>query len=76
MYRCGKYSDANFTFTDFNIAACCTAFTIISNKRLGKHMQAENSKLTVNKNNALQALQSKLLIEMGRFGWMLSLNIW
>ncbi len=36
----------------FNIAACCSAFTIIENEVLRKAFQVENSRLTVNKNNA------------------------
>ena len=36
----------------FNIAACCSAFTVISNAARRKAFQAENSRLTVNKNNA------------------------
>jgi cystathionine beta-lyase len=36
----------------FNIASCCAAFTIISNADRRKAFQAENSRLTVNKNNA------------------------
>lgn len=36
----------------FNIAACCSAFTIISNMERRKAFQVENSRLTVNKNNA------------------------
>lgn len=36
----------------FNIAACCSAFTIISNDKHRKAFQKENSRLTVNKNNA------------------------
>jgi cystathionine beta-lyase len=36
----------------FNIAACCSAFTIISNNDHRKSFQIENSRLTVNKNNA------------------------
>ena len=36
----------------FNIAACCSAFTIISNDMHRKAFQKENSRLTVNKNNA------------------------
>ncbi len=36
----------------FNIAACCSAFTIISNEGRRSAFQAENSRLTVNKNNA------------------------
>lgn len=36
----------------FNIAACCSAFTIISNDVHRTAFQKENSRLTVNKNNA------------------------
>ncbi len=36
----------------FNIAACCSAFTIIENETLRTAFQVENSRLTVNKNNA------------------------
>ena len=36
----------------FNIAACCSAFTIIADPRRRAAFQAENSRLTVNKNNA------------------------
>ncbi len=36
----------------FNIAACCSAFTVISNDVRRKAFQVENSRLTVNKNNA------------------------
>ena len=36
----------------FNIAACCQAFTIISNDKMRRAFQVENSRLTVNKNNA------------------------
>jgi len=36
----------------FNIASCCSAFTVISNEANRKAFQAENSRLTVNKNNA------------------------
>ena len=36
----------------FNIAACCSAFTIIENEELRSAFQIENSRLTVNKNNA------------------------
>lgn len=36
----------------FNIAACCSAFTIISDETRRKTFQAENSRLTANKNNA------------------------
>ncbi len=36
----------------FNIASCCSAFTVISNDGRRNTFQAENSRLTVNKNNA------------------------
>ena len=36
----------------FNIASCCSAFTIISHNDLRAAFQTENSRLTVNKNNA------------------------
>lgn len=36
----------------FNIASCCSSFTIISHDEHRKAFQAENSRLTVNKNNA------------------------
>ena len=36
----------------FNIASCCSAFTIISDVTRRKAFQKENSRLTVNKNNA------------------------
>ncbi len=36
----------------FNIAACCSAFTVVPNDTRRAAFQAENSRLTVNKNNA------------------------
>lgn len=36
----------------FNIAACCSAFTVISDEDKRQAFQTENSRLTVNKNNA------------------------
>ncbi len=36
----------------FNIASCCSAFTVISDRKRRNAFQAENSRLTVNKNNA------------------------
>ena len=36
----------------FNIASCCSAFTYIANNARRQAFQAENSRLTVNKNNA------------------------
>ncbi len=40
----------------FNIASCCSAFTIISNNTRRKAFQIENSRLTVNKNNAFASV--------------------
>lgn len=36
----------------FNIASCCSSFTVISDDARRKAFQVENSRLTVNKNNA------------------------
>ena len=36
----------------FNIASCCAAFTVIANEGRRAAFRAENSRLTVNKNNA------------------------
>ncbi len=36
----------------FNIASCCSAFTVISDSKKREVFQVENSRLTVNKNNA------------------------
>ena len=36
----------------FNIASCCSAFTVVSNDEMRASFQAENSRLTINKNNA------------------------
>jgi cystathionine beta-lyase len=40
----------------FNIAACCSAFTVIADDERRKHFQAENNRLTVNKNNAFASV--------------------
>ncbi|NNE23070.1 MAG: pyridoxal phosphate-dependent aminotransferase [Rhizobiales bacterium] len=40
----------------FNIASCCSAFTIIVDEARRKAFQAENSRLTVNKNNAFASV--------------------
>ncbi|HIP23165.1 MAG TPA: putative C-S lyase [Rhodobacteraceae bacterium] len=40
----------------FNIAACCSAFTVVSNEARRKAFQVENSRLTVNKNNAFASV--------------------
>lgn len=40
----------------FNIASCCSGFTIISDTRRRAAFQTENSRLTVNKNNAFASV--------------------
>ncbi len=40
----------------FNIAACCTAFTVVPDAARRQAFQAENSRLTVNKNNAFASV--------------------
>lgn len=40
----------------FNIAACCSAFTIVPDETRRTALQAENSRLTVNKNNAFSSV--------------------
>lgn len=40
----------------FNIASCCSSFTIISDDDKREAFQAENSRLTVNKNNAFASV--------------------
>lgn len=40
----------------FNIASCCCAFTVIADDDKRKAFQAENSRLTVNKNNAFASV--------------------
>lgn len=40
----------------FNIASCCSAFTVIPDDTHRAAMQAENSRLTVNKNNAFASV--------------------
>ncbi|WP_421982180.1 MalY/PatB family protein [Roseibium sp.] len=40
----------------FNIASCCTAFTLVTDNHKRAALQAENSRLTVNKNNAFSSV--------------------
>ncbi|NNE52066.1 MAG: putative C-S lyase [Sulfitobacter sp.] len=40
----------------FNIAACCSAFTVVPDENRRRVFQAENSRLTVNKNNAFASV--------------------
>ncbi len=49
----------------FNIAACCFAFTIVPNGELRKKFQAENSRLTVNKNNAFASVAMEAAYQDG-----------
>ncbi len=49
----------------FNIASCCSAFTIISNPELRNAFQIENSRLTVNKNNAFASVAMQAGYEKG-----------
>jgi cysteine-S-conjugate beta-lyase len=55
-----EYADITITCLSpaktFNIASCCSAFTIILNDNLRRAFQAENSRLTVNKNNAFASV--------------------
>ena len=50
----------------FNIAACCSAFTVITDDRKRKAFQAENSRLTVNKNNAFANVAMEAAFTQGR----------
>lgn len=40
----------------FNLAACCNAFTVVPDQTLRDAFKAENSRLTVNKNNAFASV--------------------
>ncbi|MFC3615287.1 MalY/PatB family protein [Lutimaribacter marinistellae] len=40
----------------FNIAACCSAFTVVPDDTGRRALEAENSRLTVNKNNAFASV--------------------
>ncbi len=40
----------------FNLAACCSSFTLIADEARRKAFQIENSRLTVNKNNAFASV--------------------
>ncbi len=50
----------------FNIAACCSAFTIIADVDKLAAFQVENSRLTVNKNNAFASVAMQAAYESGR----------
>jgi len=49
----------------FNIAACCSAFTVISNDARRTAFQVENSRLTVNKNNAFASVAMEAAYSAG-----------
>ncbi|MEE9428528.1 MAG: PatB family C-S lyase [Paracoccaceae bacterium] len=53
----------------FNIASCCSAFTVISNNTRRATFQVENSRLTVNKNNAFASIAMQAAYEHGA-GWL------
>lgn len=50
----------------FNIASCCSAFTVISNHVLREAFQKENSRLTVNKNNAFASVAMEAAYRNGQ----------
>lgn len=49
----------------FNIASCCSAFTNISNDESRAAFQVENSRLTVNKNNAFASVAMEAAYSSG-----------
>ena len=49
----------------FNIAACCSAFSVISDETRRKAFQIENSRLTVNKNNAFANVAMRAAYQQG-----------
>ncbi len=49
----------------FNIAACCSAFTVVTDETRRKAFQAENSRLTVNKNNAFASVAMQAAYAQG-----------
>ena len=49
----------------FNIAACCGAFTIVPDERRRNAFKAENSRLTVNKNNAFASVAMEAAYRQG-----------
>jgi cystathionine beta-lyase len=57
-----SYEDAQNNITclspakSFNIAACCSAFTVVPDQARRDAFKAENSRLTVNKNNAFASV--------------------
>jgi cystathionine beta-lyase len=49
----------------FNIASCCSSFTVISDDDKRKAFQVENSRLTVNKNNAFASVAMEAAYKNG-----------
>ncbi|MGH1578797.1 MalY/PatB family protein [Planktotalea sp.] len=49
----------------FNIASCCSAFTVVPNPERRRAFMAENSRLTVNKNNAFASVAMQAAYESG-----------
>ncbi len=49
----------------FNIAACCSAFTVVPDKTRRDALRTENSRLTVNKNNAFASVAMEAAYEEG-----------
>ena len=49
----------------FNIAACCGAFTVVPDKTRRDAFEAENSRLTVNKNNAFASVAMEAAYKNG-----------
>lgn len=53
----------------FNIAACCSAFTVVPDDTRRRALQAQNSRLTVNKNNAFASVAMPAAYAEGAF-WL------
>lgn len=49
----------------FNIAACCSAFTVVPDGVMRRAFKAENSRLTVNKNNAFASVAMEAAYQNG-----------
>ena len=49
----------------FNIASCCSSFTVVADKDKRRAFQAENSRLTVNKNNAFASVAMEAAYRAG-----------
>ncbi|MEM7195317.1 MAG: MalY/PatB family protein [Pseudomonadota bacterium] len=49
----------------FNIASCCCAFTVVADDAMRQAFQTENSRLTVNKNNAFSSVAMQAAYSYG-----------